>query len=67
LDVYQSFMGGYFGKSWEAQSAKVSALVVKELRKLGTEYKKMYKESPSEYFRKIISFINTLIQQFKSN
>ncbi|MFH1565923.1 MAG: phosphotransferase [bacterium] len=65
LEVYETFMEGYFGKSWKDESVKVSKLIVEELRKLKTDYRKMNKVSPSEYFEGIIDFINKLIPQFK--
>ncbi|MBU1016578.1 phosphotransferase [Patescibacteria group bacterium] len=64
-EVYESFMGGYFGKNWKDESFKVNRLIVEELRKLRTEYRRMNKKSPSEYFEGIIVFINNLIPRFK--
>lgn len=65
-EVYRGLMEGYFGEDWKSKIVFMNKLVVEELRKLRTDYKKMYRESPSDYFEGIVNFINKLIPFFKT-
>jgi len=64
-EVYENFMLGYFGKSWRNESSRINKLIIEELRKLRSDYQKMNKISPSDYFKGIIKFINNIIPLFK--
>ncbi|KKS76086.1 MAG: hypothetical protein UV48_C0002G0029 [Candidatus Azambacteria bacterium GW2011_GWA2_42_9] len=64
-EVYESFMTGYFGKNWKEHQNDINTLLVEELKRLKKDYAKMNRNSPSQYFRNIMAYIDTLIGKFE--